>query len=40
MKQFFWGALFGIILLPALYIMRMVQKRRSERIDFTDTEWP
>ncbi len=40
MKRFLWGALFGVILLPTVYLLRLWRKRRNERIDFDDTEWP
>jgi hypothetical protein len=40
MRQFLWGVVFGTILFPLAYIGRLWLRRRSDRIDFDDTEWP
>lgn len=40
MKQFLWGVLIGIILLPILHMIRSWLKHRGERIDLNETEWP
>jgi hypothetical protein len=40
MKKFIWGVVFGIILVPVVYIGRLVKKYRSEKVHFDDTEWP
>ena len=39
-KQFLWGALFGAILVPVLYLLRIWLKHRSERITIDESEWP
>ncbi len=40
LKQFLYGVLFGVLFFPILYIGRFWWKRRSEKIDFDETEWP
>jgi len=40
MRQFLWGAIFGIVLFPIMYIGRLWLKRRREEIDFDEPEWP
>jgi hypothetical protein len=39
-KQFLYGTLFGILLLPIIYIGRIWWKHRRARIDFDESEWP
>ncbi len=39
-KQFLYGVLFGVLLLPIVYIGRLWWKHRSEKIKFDETEWP
>jgi hypothetical protein len=40
MRQFLWGVVFGIVLLPFVYIGRLWLHHRSEKIDFDEAEWP
>lgn len=40
LKQFLYGVLFGVLLLPIAYIGRLWWKRRSEKINFDEPEWP
>jgi hypothetical protein len=40
MRQFLWGAIFGVLLFPIMYIGRLWFKRRHEEIDFDEPEWP
>ena len=40
LKQFLYGILFGVFLFPIIYIGRILWKRRSEKVDFDDSEWP
>lgn len=40
LKQFLYGLLFGVLLLPILYIGRLWWKHRGEKIDFDEPEWP
>jgi len=40
MRQFLWGVIFGIFLLPIVYIGRLWLRHHSERIDFDEAEWP
>ena len=40
LKQFLYGVLFGFLLLPIIYIGRIWWKRRREKIDFDEPEWP
>lgn len=39
-RKFLWGTLFGILLVPLLYLVRILVKRRGERIEIDDSEWP
>jgi len=39
-QKFLWGTLFGIILVPILYLARILWKQRRERIVIDDSEWP
>ena len=40
LKQFLYGIVFGVLLLPILYTGRLWLKHRSEKIDFDEAEWP
>jgi hypothetical protein len=40
MRQFLWGVVFGIFLVPVMYIVRLWLKYRSEKIDYDEAEWP
>ncbi len=40
MRNFLWGMLAGALLVPLLYLVRVLWKRRSERIVIDDSEWP
>lgn len=40
MRQFLWGIVFGIVLLPIVYIGRLWFHQHSEKIDFDEAEWP
>jgi hypothetical protein len=40
MRRFLLGTIFGVILLPLLYIGRFFLKRRREKVDVDYNEWP
>lgn len=39
-RHFLWGAIFGVILVPLLYLARIWWKHRSERVTTEEDEWP
>jgi hypothetical protein len=39
-RHFLYGVVFGIILVPVLYVTRMLWRRRSERVEIEEAEWP
>lgn len=40
LRHFGWGMLAGALLVPLIYLARVLWKRRSERITIDDSEWP
>ncbi len=39
-QKFIWGMLFGILLVPLFYLLRIFMGRRGRRIDIDESEWP
>jgi hypothetical protein len=39
-KHFLWGTVFGVILVPLLYLVRLWMRHRSERVELNETDWP
>lgn len=39
-RVFLWGVLFGILLVPVLYMLRSLWKSRNESVSIDDSDWP
>ena len=39
MRRFLWGVLFGVVLIPLMYVLNLKRRARNERVEFDDSEW-
>jgi hypothetical protein len=39
MRQFLWGVLFGVVLVPLMYILNLRRRERTKRVEFDDSDW-
>jgi len=39
MRQFLWGVLFGVVLVPLMYILNLRRRERGKRDEFDDSDW-